>query len=357
MPKEFNRKKDFSRPSKSSFRSNDKSADKEKSGDKKYSSRGTDSRPKFSGDKSEKSERKPFSKDFKPREKKEYGERKDSGSDRPKRSFGSDRPVRKTYGDDSKTREKKEYGERKDPSSDRPKRSYGSDRPERKPYSDDFKPREKREDGESKSWSSNRDKKPFSKEFKPREKREKTEDEILGNNRPIKKFDQNGSKYSPKNFSQKSDDDSTSSENKFNSKTEKPRRARVSSVRKKSDDEGDLSFGTVRLNKFIANAGICSRREADVLIETGVITVNGKVVTELGYKVGATDIVAYGGQGIRREKNVYILLNKPKDYITTADDPMERKTVMHLIKGACKERVYPVGRFDRNSTGLLIMTN
>ena len=87
------------------------------------------------------------------------------------------------------------------------------------------------------------------------------------------------------------------------------------------------------------------------------ITVNGKIVSELGYKVSATDIVAYGGQGIRREKNVYILLNKPKDYITTADDPLERKTVMHLIKGACKERVYPVGRLDRNSTGLLIMTN
>jgi 23S rRNA pseudouridine2605 synthase len=115
--------------------------------------------------------------------------------------------------------------------------------------------------------------------------------------------------------------------------------------------------GLTRLNKYIANAGICSRREADQLIESGVIAVNGKVITELGYKISPVDIVQYGGQSIRREKLVYILLNKPKDYITTMDDPLERKTVMALIQGAGPERVYPVGRLDRATTGLLLLTN
>lgn len=125
---------------------------------------------------------------------------------------------------------------------------------------------------------------------------------------------------------------------------------------KKKDAEKE-DDGTVRLNKYIANAGICSRREADDLIRAGAVSVNGKIVTEMGYKVKPGDIVNYGGQTIRQERKVYILLNKPKDYITTAVDPQKRKTVLELIKGACKERVYPVGRLDRNTTGLLLLTN
>ncbi|MBP3253609.1 MAG: rRNA pseudouridine synthase [Bacteroidales bacterium] len=113
----------------------------------------------------------------------------------------------------------------------------------------------------------------------------------------------------------------------------------------------------VRLNKYIANAGICSRREADVLITTGVIKVNGEVVTTLGYRVQPGDKVQYNGRTLRNEKKVYILLNKPKGYITTSDDPHQRKTVMELIDGACRERVYPVGRLDRMTTGLLLLTN
>jgi len=115
--------------------------------------------------------------------------------------------------------------------------------------------------------------------------------------------------------------------------------------------------GLIRLNKYLSNAGICSRREADTLIESGVVKVNGKVVTELGYKIKPTDIVNYGGQTLKKERPVYLILNKPKDYITTADDPQERKTVLHLIQGACRERIYPVGRLDRNTTGLLLFTN
>ena len=113
----------------------------------------------------------------------------------------------------------------------------------------------------------------------------------------------------------------------------------------------------IRLNKFISNSGICSRREADNLITMGLISVNGAVITELGFKVKRTDDVRYENKKLTAEKPVYILLNKPKGFITTTDDPQERNTVMNLIAGACKERVYPVGRLDRNTTGLLLFTN
>jgi 23S rRNA pseudouridine2605 synthase len=114
---------------------------------------------------------------------------------------------------------------------------------------------------------------------------------------------------------------------------------------------------TIRLNRYIANAGVCSRREADVLITAGAITVNGKVITELGTKIHPGDTVLYGKQRLVNEKKVYVLLNKPKDYITTSDDPQERKTVLELVQNACRERIYPVGRLDRNTTGLLLLTN
>ena len=113
----------------------------------------------------------------------------------------------------------------------------------------------------------------------------------------------------------------------------------------------------LRLNKFLANAGVCSRREADEFITAGVVKVNGEVVTELGTKVLRTDEVLFHDQPVRMEKKVYVLLNKPKDYVTTSDDPQQRKTVMDLVKGACEERIYPVGRLDRNTTGVLLLTN
>ena len=113
----------------------------------------------------------------------------------------------------------------------------------------------------------------------------------------------------------------------------------------------------LRLNKFLANAGICSRREADEFIQAGVVTVNGEVVTELGTKILRTDEVKFHDQPVKIEKKVYVLLNKPKDYVTTSDDPQQRKTVMDLVKNACPERIYPVGRLDRNTTGVLLLTN
>ena len=113
----------------------------------------------------------------------------------------------------------------------------------------------------------------------------------------------------------------------------------------------------IRLNKYLANAGVCSRREADDFIQAGVVTVNGQVVTELGTKVLRGDEVKFHDQPVTLEKKVYVLLNKPKDYVTTSDDPQQRKTVMDLVKDACPERIYPVGRLDRNTTGVLLLTN
>ena len=113
----------------------------------------------------------------------------------------------------------------------------------------------------------------------------------------------------------------------------------------------------IRLNKYLANAGVCSRREADEFIQAGVVKVNGNVVTELGTKVMRSDEVMFHDQPVSLEKKVYVLLNKPKDCITTSDDPQQRKTVMELVKNACPERIYPVGRLDRNTTGVLLLTN
>ena len=120
-------------------------------------------------------------------------------------------------------------------------------------------------------------------------------------------------------------------------------------------DKGQLT--TTRLNKYIANTGLCSRRGADKLIAAGVISVNGKVVTRMGVKISPDDIVQKNGITLISEKKVYVLLNKPKNYITTTSDPQERKTVLNLVENACVERIYPVGRLDRNTTGLLLLTN
>ena len=139
---------------------------------------------------------------------------------------------------------------------------------------------------------------------------------------------------------------------------EKPKRKRqrmpsdaVTDIQKRKTEE------EIRLNKFIAHSGICSRREADKYIAAGVVKVNDEVITELGYKVKSDDRVQFEGRNLKREKLVYVLLNKPKGFITSMDDPFERRTVMDLVANAVKERIYPVGRLDRNTTGLLLFTN
>jgi 23S rRNA pseudouridine2605 synthase len=126
---------------------------------------------------------------------------------------------------------------------------------------------------------------------------------------------------------------------------------------KKGDPLPSFREDAIRLNKFLSNAGICSRREADVLINTGVVSINGVIVTEMGYKVKPTDVVQYDGQTITTGTKRYVLLNKPKGYITTLDDPRGRKTVMTLVSKACREQIFPVGRMERDTTGLMLFTN
>jgi len=130
-----------------------------------------------------------------------------------------------------------------------------------------------------------------------------------------------------------------------------------SSPQKRKRIEQPKPTQSTRLNRYIAQSGVCSRREADELIKFGKIKVNSKKITEMGYQVNAGDKVYYGKKLLSKEKLIYLLLNKPKDFITTTDDPQERKTVMRLIAKACEERIYPVGRLDRNTTGVLLFTN
>ncbi len=141
----------------------------------------------------------------------------------------------------------------------------------------------------------------------------------------------------------------------FGRKTGKPRKTFDDKVQ--PDLKAPAQTEKIRLNRFIANSGVCSRREADELIKMGLISVNGKVITEMGYKVNPGDEVRHESKVLRAERPVYILLNKPKGFLTTTNDPQERNTVMHLIGNKVKERVYPVGRLDRNTTGLLLLTN
>ncbi len=154
-----------------------------------------------------------------------------------------------------------------------------------------------------------------------------------------------GGKHKSGNFSKKKGD--------FQKKESQPQTPSYDPKRIKGNSNQD----EIRLNKFIANAGVCSRRDADKLIAEGRIKINTTVVKELGYKVKRDDRVFYDGKKLNPEKMVYVLLNKPKDHITTLDDPQERKTVMALVANACTERIYPVGRLDRPTTGLLVLTN
>lgn len=194
------------------------------------------------------------------------------------------------------------------------------------------------------------------KEEKPyNEGRKNSSDDI----RPNKSFSSGSGEA--KDFKKKRVESRTSSNNfkrERHSSSDSPKRRPKRFTRNKpykevvKDDDG-----LIRLNKYIANTGVCSRREADELIGAGAVSVNGEVITQMGYKVKPTDTVVYGGSRLKKEKLVYVLLNKPKDFITTTDDPMDRRTVMNLLKEACRERIYPVGRLDRSTTGVLLLTN
>ena len=162
----------------------------------------------------------------------------------------------------------------------------------------------------------------------------------------------NKNSYNSPSFSRKNDD----AKKKAGGTESSPRFKSYDKPKKNQSEPSDESLG-IRLNRFIANCGVCARREADNLIEAGEISVNGKVTTDFSYRVQTSDSVKYGGKTLKREKYVYILLNKPKDFLTTTDDPEGRKSVMDLVKNATNARLYPVGRLDRNTTGLLLLTN
>lgn len=290
--------------------------------------------------------------------------------DKPKgRSFGGSRTTKRSDNTDSRKFQRKSTANR--PA--RTSRIRREENQDEEPRSRRFNRTEKLEFKERKSRNTRGDKfeKSEGSDFKPRKSFKDKEE------RPSRKF---GAKRTEnKDFGEKSFGNRKTFKKSFSDEKAPRKRRRdvtaeseiLSEIVAKRKQEGRTSpqkqkvlsladnekQGLVRLNKYIANAGICSRREADVLISTGAVSVNDEVITELGYKVKPTDVVRYGDKVLQNEKPVYLLLNKPKDYITTTFDDRGRKDVMELVSGACKERIYPVGRLDRDTTGLLLFTN
>ncbi len=244
---------------------------------------------------------------------------------RPRRSYGEEKP----YGE-SRGYGEKNYGEKRYTERNSGERNYG-ERPERRPYGE-------RNGNESRGYGDRKFERRINGEGRPnREYRQRGEERAYG------EHSQNG--YRKSNYG----DGGMRGEKRFS----KPR----------YDSEHYPTYPApviedqIRLNRYIAMSGICSRREADEYILSGTVTVNDQVVTELGSKVGQNDVVKLDGKVLQNEKMVYIVMNKPKGYVTSVDDPHADKTVMDLLKGCCKERVYPVGRLDKNSMGVLLITN
>ncbi|WP_259015986.1 rRNA pseudouridine synthase [Emticicia fluvialis] len=331
--------------------------------------------------------------------KRPYGEKKSYGSDRPARpyakkdegGFESKRPYgeKKSYGDERPARpyvkkedggfeNKRPYGEKKPFGSDRPDRPFqkrtegGFDKKsgfgDRKPATGDRpeRPFFKKEEGGFENKRTFGDKKPFGTERaeRPSFRREGgdfAEKKPFDREKP--RFEKRDDRREERGYSRGARDErkenqaSASKVAAPNYNLDKMKNSLPPRVKRKVEQEEKDIDGLIRLNRYISNAGIASRRDADELIASGQITVNGKEITEMGYKVKPSDVVKYGKKILNREKLVYLLLNKPKDFITTTEDPNERKTVMDLVANACEERVYPVGRLDRNTTGLLLLTN
>ena len=257
--------------------------------------------------------------------------------DRPQRSYSSDRPYRQRFNPNAEN-------------GDRPQRSYNNDRSYRPRYNSEGGDRPQRSYGNNAGGD---------RPYRPRYNSE-------GGDRPQRPYGNNAGgdrPYRPR----------------YNSNGDRPQRpygnrdSYSRPIRRTGDYDPNAKYSKkkqieykeqfvdpnepIRLNKFLANAGVCSRREADEFITAGVVSVNGEVVTELGTKIKRGDEVKFHDQTVSIERKIYVLLNKPKDTVTTSDDPQARRTVMDLVKGACDERIYPVGRLDRNTTGVLLLTN
>lgn len=367
------------------------------SGNRKGSSRSTG---KFSDKKSPRSSDR-FDKE-KPRKTSfsKGSENKDSEPSRPAGRFDKEGPRKSSFGKSSDARDRKSGGSSGRFNSEKPRKtsfgkdsndrkSFGSkpfDRSEEKPRRSSFKKDDRSEGSEHRS--SNRSFNKFDK---------KDDSKRSSFDRGEKKFSRDkGSNENPYRSTHRKDEErsedrprkAASSKSSFSSTplkkyNERPPRAEETSgegrparyssssrygsggkpfkkgqsTKREADEKRTSDPDKIRLNRYIANSGICSRREADEFITMGLVSVNGKVITELGYKVNRSDEVRYESKVLKAEKPVYILMNKPKGYITTTKDPEERKTVMHILGVDVKERVYPVGRLDRNTTGLLLLTN
>ena len=303
--------------------------------------------------------------------------------DRPQRSYGNnaggDRPYRPRYNSEGGDRPQRSYGN--NAGGDRPQRSYGNNAGGDRPY----RPRYNSEGGDrpQRSYGNNAG---GDRPYRPRYNSE-------GGDRPQRSYGNNAGgdrPYRPRYNSEGGDRPQRSYGN--NAGGDRPYRPRYNGeggdrpqrsygnrdsysrpIRRTADYDPNAKYSKkkqieykeqfvdpnepIRLNKFLANAGVCSRREADEFITAGVVSVNGEVVTELGTKIKRGDEVKFHDQAVSIERKIYVLLNKPKDTVTTSDDPQARRTVMDLVKGACSERIYPVGRLDRNTTGVLLLTN
>ncbi len=261
--------------------------------------------------------------------------------DRPRRRFDDDKPRGERRFDDRPRRrfdDNDERPRRRFNDDERPRRRFDDDKPRERRFHDDDRPRRRFDDEDRTRRRFDDDKPRGERRFDDRPRRRFDDDD-----RPRRRFDDDR----PRGGSRRFDD---RPRRRFDDE-EAPRRGRKGYVREKDPlYDRPKATGEIRLNKYLADCGICSRR-------AGCVMVNDEVITTMGYKVKTEDKVVYGGQTLNREKLRYILLNKPKGYITTSDDPYERDTVMELVKDACPERVYPVGRLDKQTTGLLLFTN
>lgn len=318
-------------------------------------------RPRFNPENEERSQR-PYSsaRPYRPR----FNSGGDNG-DRPQRprynADNGDRPYRPRYNSESGDRLQRSYGSnpgersyrpRYDGEGDnRPQRPYNSDRPQRPRYGNEDGDRPQRPYSSDRSFDGNRPYRPrYNSEDGGRPQRLRYNNE--GGERPYRpRFNSGGGR--PNGYGNRDSNSRPVRRSADYNPNAKYSKKKQIEYKEQFVDPNE----PIRLNKFLANAGVCSRREADEFITAGVVSVNGEVITELGTKIKRGDEVKFHDQTVSIERKIYVLLNKPKDTVTTSDDPQARRTVMDLVKGACNERIYPVGRLDRNTTGVLLLTN
>ena len=309
--------------------------------------------------------------------------------DRPQRSYSSDRPYRQRFNPNAENGDRPQRSYNNDRSyrprynsegGDRPQRSYGNNAGGERPY----RPRYNSEGGDrpQRSYGNNAG---SDRPYRPRynseggDRPQRPYGNNVGGDRPYRpRYNSEGGDRSQRPYGNNAGGDRPFRP-RYNSNGDRPQRpygnrdSYSRPIRRTGDYDPNAKYSKkkqieykeqfvdpnepIRLNKFLANAGVCSRREADEFITAGVVSVNGEVVTELGTKITRQDVVTFNEKPVQIESKVYIVLNKPKNCVTTSDDPQERLTVMDLVKNACQERIYPVGRLDRNTTGVLLLTN